>query len=192
MCDVAMLVGVQPTNESVYYAAQNGVLQAHMLTPLVDVNWTNPDQYDCTPLHAACSMNRARDVRLLLSHPTINVNAISGKGLGARTPLALACDKDYLASVKLMLKCPRVRLDIPDAEGLTPFVKAAYWSNIRLVEEFILSGRELDLTVSEGLSLRDCVVERKRPGFEVVVRLLDDYIKDPKEARDAIRRSRSY
>jgi hypothetical protein len=92
----------------------------------IDVNTYNDDQE--TPLHCACEMQQCLAVKLLLSHPLINVNFQNKWG---QTPLHVA----YMASkyaiaperiINLLTQHPTIDVTIKDKEGNTASYRKVY------------------------------------------------------------------
>ena len=67
-----------PVGKQLYNAANVGrVSEVSSLLrdyPEINVNWTNPDFSQWTPLHAAAAEGQVEVVKLLLVNPSINVN----------------------------------------------------------------------------------------------------------------------
>ena len=106
--------------------------------PDVNVNWTNPDKYQWTPLHAASLRGRVEVAKLLLAHPNIHVNLKSKFG---ETPFLLGCQISCV--VALLLKDPRVDVTLEDNKGCTPLWYASSSGKLDVIEWLIASGRDL-------------------------------------------------
>ena len=108
--------------------------------PEIDVNWTNPEFFQWTPLHIASSYDHVELVKLLLAHPDINFNV---KNKFGKTPFSLCCWQGKVSVVKLLLKDPRVDVTMDDNSGCTPLWWATWDGRHEVVEWLIASGRDL-------------------------------------------------
>ena len=104
--------------------------------PDINVNWT--DEYQEAALHITSLYGHVEIVKLLLAHPTINVNLRNSDG---KTPLSYGCS--YESVVEVLLKDPRVDVTFDDSRGCAPLWKASYNGEYELVEWLIASGRDL-------------------------------------------------
>jgi len=118
--------------------------------PGINVNWTNKEQYQWTPLHAASNHGHVEVVKLLLAHPNIDVNL---KSAGGQTPLSFAGRNGHASVVKLLLKDPRVNITLDDDNGCTPLDWASLNGRHKVIEWFIASGRDLG-TRKENVPLK--------------------------------------
>lgn len=84
-----------------------------------------------TPLHVAARGRDATVMKILLSSPDIDVNALSLKGT---TPLEEAVMSNQGESVRLLLDDPRTKLNIQDAHGYTPLHASVLAKNAGLAK----------------------------------------------------------
>lgn len=108
----------------------------------LDLNWKNEERDSHTALHLACLHGQDEIVSLLLTAPTISVNAKNWHG---NTAFKLACDGKRLSCVKMLLEDPRVNPNLPDNQGHSPLWSAAMSGFCEVVRLWIVSGREMDL-----------------------------------------------
>ena len=108
--------------------------------PEINVSWTNPDNYQWTPLHAASRYGHVEVVKLLLAHPNINVNLKSSSG---QTPLSKGCQCGQVSVVGVLLKDPRVDVTLDDNSERSPLWQASLKGKHEVIEWLIASGRDL-------------------------------------------------
>jgi len=107
-----------PVGEKLYDAAQDGRVPevSSLLRDHLEINVNKTEPYcQWTTLHAA-SRDQIGVVKLLLAHPSINVN-LRGNG---QTPLSLGCEYGKVSVVEVLLKDPRIDVTLEDFLGRTP------------------------------------------------------------------------
>ena len=161
--------------------------------PEIDVNWTNPDNYQWTPLHAASRYGHVEVVKLLLAHPDINVNL---KSRGGQTPLSLGCKYGQVSVVEVLLKDRHVNVTLNDKEGCTPLWWASCIGNHGVIEWLVASGRDLgDISNKKGnwngkeYAALDIARERNKTE---VVSLLERFMANPTLTRREIRKKLNF
>ena len=154
--------------------------------PGLDVNGKDHDHR--TALHNASSYSHHEIVRLLLAHPTINVNLQTSDGY---TPFSLCCYSGSVSMVRVLLKDPRVDIILPDDEnGCSPLWWASFMGQHEVVEWLIASGRDLgDLDTTgrdwDGKEFSAIEIARDRRRSKVVS-LLERFKVDPTQTRHEI------
>jgi hypothetical protein len=139
--------------------------------PDLNVNWEDDDSW--TALHRATRMNHAEIVKLLLVHPTIDVNIQIHTGL---TPFSLGCLTDSVLVVKLLLNDPRVDISLTDNYGFTPLWYATCGEHLEVIELMIASGKDLgDINPKRRSPMRNAIDRRNTE----IVSLLRRFIANP-------------
>jgi hypothetical protein len=104
--------------------------------------------HNTTPLHAACKCGRLDVDKLLLTHPSVDVNCINKKKRG-KTPLHYCVVRGYLEVMKLLLADPRSRFDITDMFDKTTLQATLLTSSPEPFRWFVaLRGNDLKLNRS--------------------------------------------
>jgi len=99
-------------------------------TPDLDVNWQNSYPIQYTALHQACELDSPEVTTLLLLHPAINVNIVSGFH---STACCCACLAGATEAAKVILQDPRVDLSL----GRSPVFAAAKEGHLEVVKWLI-------------------------------------------------------
>ena len=154
--------------------------------PEIDVNWTNPDNYQWTPLHAASRYGHVEVVKLLLAHPNINVNL---KNRDGQTSFLLGCHRGRLSVVRMLLKDPRVDVTLDDNDGCTPLWWASWCGERKVIEWLIASGRDLgDIGVKGNFRGNNLTaLEMARHEQSDAVSVLEKFIANPAQTRHELR-----
>ena len=115
LIDLWFCVNVQPCGKAIIWCSRwwscsevSSLLVDH---PGVNVNWTNPDTTQRTPLHIASRKGPVEVVKLLLAHPNILVNLKDGNGqtpfhliVGLAKCLLFECRWRILVSISFLKK----------------------------------------------------------------------------------------
>jgi len=136
-----------------------------------------------TPLHVACALGHAEVVRMILSHPAVDVNQ---KSSGGSTPFLFAAANGNVEAVVAMLEDHRVELNQSNLPGATGLWHAASSGHMDVVKWILASGREVNLA---GKCMGANVIEKARieKKFDVV-ELLERFVAEPEEVRADVRR----
>ena len=134
--------------------------------PFANVNWGNPARDGLTSLHVCCLNGHPTILRLLVTHPDIEVNQKDGHG---NTPFMLGCAAGHAPCVRQLLQDERVAVNEPNEDGVTPLAAAAGHEHLEAMTWIIASGRMLK---EEEGQLRD-PQERAAEIFVPVVLLCD-------------------
>ena len=179
-----------PIEQQLYNAAADGrasevssLLRDHIG---INVNWIH-NTLQMAPLHAASFYNQAEVVKVLVAHPTINVNIKSDIG---HTPFSLGCRRGHVSVVRLLLKDPRVDITLEDPRGCTPLWYAAYYGEHEVIEWLIASGKDIGIENKKGKAFGQdyTVLEIARErGKTEVMSLLERFIADPALIRHELR-----
>lgn len=113
-----------------------------------DVN--GPDIDGWTALHIAALEGNAEATHLLLSQPTISVNA---KNKWKSTPLMIAAGSGNLVIVDLILRHPRTQIDLQaEYYGRTALIEAAVKGHTSVVKALVSNGANVNVTDKTGRS----------------------------------------
>jgi ankyrin repeat protein len=107
-----------------------------LLNSGIDVNIQ--DKHNWTPLHIACLNHQLANVKLLLSHPDININI---KNKDGQTPLDKVCEHESeksLKIIKLLLQRPELNINIKDELGNTT-LHYCYYNNVPNITKLLLT-----------------------------------------------------
>ena len=126
-----------------YNACQKNNLEKvkELSNQIDDINWGNPNDFNYTGLHIACSLGNKEIVEYLISHPKINVNKEDHNG---ETPLYIACYYGYEEIVKILLKDERVNVNKEDNYGATPLWRACWNGRVEIVK-ILLKDKRADV-----------------------------------------------
>ena len=190
--DAAVAVDTHvPLGQQLYEAAEKGspfeVSQILLTNPEVDLTWTNTEFLDWTPLHTAVANGHIDVVRVLLSHPNIDVN--TRKAVEGTSVLSWAVYQRLYDIVELLLHDARVDVNQANDNDFTPMVWAVHWGNSENFELLIGSGRELEMggpdrPAADALAW---AAKRRKP---VAAQWIQDYKIDPQAARVKARQAR--
>jgi len=97
-------------------------------------------------IHLALSRRAQKAVKILISHPEIDLNIRCGKR--QMTPFHLACQQHFHFGIRILAKHPKVDINLPDKNGLTPI---RILQSVRIVEFLISTGREIHLTYGKPI-----------------------------------------
>lgn len=187
---VSQLLASDTMEKELWYAANSGkeseVLKILQKNPNIDVN-RKGGGYGSTPLHEACVNGLTEAVSWLLAHPNIHVNQMTDDG---ETPFLLACYSGRTSCVQLLLRDDRVNLNIPDILGFTPLWYAAERGHLDVIEEWIVSNREMDLG-KLGSRHTDAIRVAKKKGRIAVISLLEEFEADPDRTVSELGRKRN-
>ena len=154
-----------------------------------DVN--EQDTYGETALYYACLHRRIEIIEILLKNNNINVNlqdTISGW-----STFSSACRSNGHESVLLMIQDPRVDINMANDYGMSPLLMACYMGRTTTVQLLLSFGRNIDIykkstedyeDIESGLTALDVAKQKNRTD---VVKLLEQYQNNPKEAQKTIR-----
>ena len=113
-----------------------------------EVNGADIDGW--TALHIAALEENAEATQLLLSLPTISVNA---KNRWKSTPLMIAAGSGNLAIVDLILRHPRTQIDLQaEYYGRTALIEAAVKGHKSVVKALVSNGANVNVTDKTGRS----------------------------------------
>ena len=113
-----------------------------------DVNGADIDGW--TALHIAALEENAEATQLLLSQPTISVNA---KNRWKSTPLMIAAGSGNLAIVDLILRHPRTQIDLQaEYYGRTALIEAAVKGHKSVAKALVSNGANVNVTDKTGRS----------------------------------------
>jgi ankyrin repeat protein len=122
-------------------------------------------------------------VRLLLSHPDIDVNARKNN-----TAFMLAFHEKHTQCAKLLLEDPRTDLLITDNENCTPLNRLLMGGSLELLEVWIASGREMRMDeMFDYYSYHPRYLQLKEDQ-PLIVQLLEDFNRDPEGVRHRVRK----
>lgn len=76
----------------------------------------NVGENGVTPLHMATQLGRVEMVKLLLSHPTIDINVVDENG---DAPVHVATQQNHKSVLELLLDDPRLDFERQNLDGLT-------------------------------------------------------------------------
>ena len=149
--------------------------------PTVDVNrqW---DYKKATALHIASVRGHCDVVKILLTHPDININARDYFG---QTPISIACECNKPSVFRTLLKDRRVDVSLDDNYGRTPLWYASYEGYLEMIECLIASGKYIGDV--ENKKSKTFQVEGSSTALEIarvwdfkkIVSLLERYIAKP-------------
>jgi len=162
------------------------MLQLH---PLLDINSTHEGGV-WTALHEACDFGHLQIYRMLSGLERIDMNKRDNQG---RTGLYWASFRGRGEIVWEMLEDRRVDINVPNLAGETPLWRAVQAGFILVAKRFFACSRELvDVTTvpnehsqSAGMNLAEAA---RTSGNMELVKLVDDYLRDPNRVRFTLRR----
>ena len=164
--------------------AVHALLRDH---PEVNANWGNENEDHCAALHIAASDGHLEVVKLLLAHPSVNVNV---KTLFGYTAISESCAQGHVSLVQLLLKDPRVDILLADIYGHTPLWWASFGGHHEVVECLIASDRDLGDLNKKGKLIGNeftaLEIARNDQRTEVVA-VLERFVADPTETRWKLR-----
>jgi len=141
------------------------------------------DDCDWEIIHHVCYRQDQPDVdkilRLLLAHPSIDVNVCEGFG---QSPLSLACNNDAVRAVEIMLADPRIDAALPDVNDHTPLWWASITGNLTIMKHLMASGKELRYVSTKPLRFDEAVISRRCISDEVIS-LLERFEHNPELTR---------
>ena len=101
-----------------------------------------------TALHIAAWEGNTEATQLLLSQPSISVNA---KNKWKSTPLMMAAGSGNLSIINLLLLHPRTQIDLQaDYYGRTALIEAAVKGHISVVKTLVSNGANVNITDKTG------------------------------------------
>ena len=101
-----------------------------------------------TALHIAVWEGNTEATQLLLSQPSISVNA---KNKWKSTPLMMAAGSGNLSIINLLLLHPRTQIDLQaDYYGRTALIEAAVKGHISVVKTLVSNGANVNITDKTG------------------------------------------
>ena len=111
-----------------------------------DLNEADHDGW--TALHIAAREGNTEATQLLLSQPSISVNA---KNRWKSTPLMLAAGSGNLSIIDLLLRHPRTQIDLQaEYYGRTALIEAAVKGHISVVKALVSNGANVNVTDKTG------------------------------------------
>lgn len=111
-----------------------------------DLNEADHDGW--TALHIAAREGNTEATQLLLSQPSISVNA---KNKWKSTPLMIAAGSGNLSIIDLLLRHPRTQIDLQaEYYGRTALIEAAVKGHISVVKALVSNGANVNLTDKTG------------------------------------------
>lgn len=140
-------------------------------TRLLDYHINDPIPYreETYLLNIMVNQNKIEIVKLLLSHPKINVNSLDELG---NTSLYTACDKKYIEIIKILLQHPDIDVNLS-----FPLYQSCLKDYIEVVK-LLLSHPKIDITIKNKMGKTCLDVAQfisKNSKSEEVVNLLINY-----------------
>jgi len=129
------------------------------------------DSDGSTPLLVACLHGHLEVVKLLLSHPAIDVNCGNLDGV---LPVHLAAGNGFSEILDLLLRHPTVDINKPDVDGATAFWKTAQEGKFNTLE-MLLANQQVNVNQAwKGATFTTPIQQAARCGKGVVVQMLWD------------------
>jgi len=154
--------------------------------PGLNINWEDKRNFQQTALHCASMFGHVEVVKVLLAHPSIDVNCKANNGA---TPFSYGCFNGEVSVVCVLLKDPHVNVTMAENNGRTPLWWASSEGQYDVVEWLLASGRGLgDIKNTKG-KLYD---GKEYAALEIakkseVVSLLERFIDNPTQTRHELR-----
>jgi ankyrin repeat protein len=100
------------------------------------------EKYTKTSLHVVCLSRCDAILKILLNR--CSEEDVNRQDAGGRTPFLLACFMGSTDCAVLLIKDPRTNLALRSNHGYTPLWMAAYYGYPKIIEEWIISGRDMN------------------------------------------------
>ncbi|KAG9403724.1 hypothetical protein AC1031_005214 [Aphanomyces cochlioides] len=149
--------------------SDGNMVELRKLLPDCDVNAaSDPDSKYCgkAPLHIVCESGRLNVLNLLLSVPSIDVNARTPYN---ETPLYFACQHGHVEVVRLLLARPETNVNMTSGNHWSPLHSASENGFVEVVQ-LLLSRPEIEVN---GMAWRRTPLQLAfYQGHQVVARML--------------------
>jgi len=146
--------------------------------PETDINWSNPEENEFTPLLRATWLNNLPVIESLLAREDTLPNKADEDG---RTPLRIACLKGNADAVRILASDPRVDVNLPDNELETPLWVACLKKESQCVKILLASSKAIDTRTASSNWNTTPAQQAKFKGYLEIAELVDRYEENPEE-----------